>query len=47
MFCESDIGADAEKVIEILSNPVRESFDVRPIGKVGDDFELILYDIVG
>ncbi|MCK4505160.1 MAG: T9SS type A sorting domain-containing protein [Candidatus Aegiribacteria sp.] len=47
MCCASDISTDTEEVIKILSNPVRETLDVKLIGEVGDDFELILYDIVG
>ena len=47
MFCASDICTDAEEVIEILSNPVRETLGVRLIGETGEDFELILYDIAG
>ncbi len=47
MYCSSDISSDAEEVIEILSNPVRETLDVKLIGEAGDDFEVILYDIAG
>ncbi|MCK4506373.1 MAG: T9SS type A sorting domain-containing protein [Candidatus Aegiribacteria sp.] len=47
MCCGSDIRTDAEKMIKILSNPVRETLDVRLVGESGEDFELILYDITG
>jgi len=47
IYCASDISSDAEEVIEILSNPVRETLGVRLVGVSGDNFELLLYDIAG
>ncbi|MCD4701709.1 MAG: T9SS type A sorting domain-containing protein, partial [Candidatus Aegiribacteria sp.] len=47
MCCASDISSDAEEVIEILSNPVRETLGVRLVGEYGDNFEILLYDIAG
>ena len=46
-YVASDIRSDGEEVIEILSNPVRETLGVRLLGESGDTFELLLYDIAG
>ncbi len=47
IYCNSNIRSDTEEVIEILSNPVRETLGVRLVGEYGDNFELLLYDIAG